>query len=328
MLNYEEQAQVLGKNPTKFYYKFGDYKYIDTPKDRVLSGIRELDIQTKGFELGFVTIWTGFTNSGKTTMLTMIAKKSIEQGERIFFFNGEQTKDDFKNNLYKQSVTKKDIVSKQFKNSCVFENFVSPNKIQELENYYSQKIFIYNNEMPRNIDTLLYTMEELRRTEKIRVFFLDNFMQIDLKTENIYHEQSEIMEKLRTFAINKKVHIHLVAHPRKTERFQIRLSLYDIAGSSNLVNRAYNIIAVMRTDNIDKSSKEYEKLKNDLYKEGYDIEKSDAVLDVLKTKGERCGVIAMSFNKETKTYCQLEALKSEEKEKIKWKKGEQEECPF
>ena len=27
-------------------------------------------------------------------------KKTIEQGERIFFFNGEQTKEDFKNNLY------------------------------------------------------------------------------------------------------------------------------------------------------------------------------------------------------------------------------------
>ena len=60
------------------------------------------------------------------------------------------------------------------------------------------------------------------------MFFLDNFMQIDIKSDNVFQEQTNIMEKLRTFAVNKKVHIHLVAHPRKTERFQVRLSEHDI----------------------------------------------------------------------------------------------------
>lgn len=327
-MNYEEQAKVLGKQPTKLYYKFGDYKYNDTPKERVLSGIEDLDYQTSGFELGCVTIWTGFTNSGKTTMLTMIAKQSIEQGERIFFFNGEQTKDDFKNSLYKQSVTSKDIIKKQFNNSCVFERFVTPSKAQELEKKYSHMIFIYNNEMPRDINTLLYAMEELRKTEKIRVFFLDNFMQIDINSDNVFQEQTNIMEKLRTFAVNKKVHIHLVAHPRKTERFQTRIALFDIAGSSNLTNKAYNIISVMRLDNLEADSKDYEKLKKDLLKESYDIEKTDAVLEILKTKGERCGLVALGFEKETKTYFQLEHIRSEDKERMKWKKGDSEECPF
>ena len=88
----------------KLYYKFGDYEYKTTPKDRVLSGIRDLDYLTKGFELGCVTLWTGVTNAGKTTVLTMLTKQTISQGEKVFYFNGEQTKDDFKNNLYKQSV--------------------------------------------------------------------------------------------------------------------------------------------------------------------------------------------------------------------------------
>ncbi len=327
-MNYEEQAKILGKNPVKLYYKFGDYGYSDTPKDRVLSGIRDLDYQTSGFELGCVTIWTGFTNSGKTTILTMIAKQSIEQGERIFFFNGEQTKEDFKNNLYKQSVTSKDIISKQFKDSCIFERFVAPSKLQELEDKYSQKIFVYNNEMPRDINTLLYAMEELRKTEKIRVFFLDNFMQIDISSDNIYQEQTNIMEKLRTFAVNKKVHIHLVAHPRKTERFQTRLNLFDIAGSSNLINKAYNIISIMRLDSLDKGSKDYEKLSKDLLQESYDIEKAQAVLEILKTKGERCGLVALGFEKDTKTYFQLEHIRSEDKERMKWEKKKIEQCPF
>ena len=265
----------------ELYYRLDNYKYMDTTKNRVLSGIRELDYNTKGFEMGCITIWTGFTNAGKTTVMTMLAKNTIEQGERIFFFNGEQTKEDFKNNLYIQSSQTKDLIHKQFKNSCVFDTFVKPEKAVLLDKIYGNKIFIYNNEAPRNINTLIQAMEEVRQKEKIKVFFLDNFMQIDMKSDNVFQEQTETMEKLRTFAINKKIHIHLVAHPKKIERFQTRLNLYDVAGSSNIVNKAYNIISILRVDTIQKDTKDYEKLQKELLNEQYNIEDVDTVLEVL-----------------------------------------------
>ncbi len=327
----EEKTKILGKKPTpELFYRLDDYSYSDTPKNRVLSGIRELDYNTKGFEMGCITIWTGFTNAGKTTVMTMLAKNTINQGERVFFFNGEQTKEDFKNNLYIQSSESKDLTSRQFRNSCVFDMFVKKEKVMELEKKYANKIYIYNNEAPRDINTLLYAMEELRKSQKIKVFFLDNFMQIDMKNENIFKEQTEIMEKLRTFAINKKVHIHLVAHPRKIERFQTRLTLYDIAGSSNIVNKAYNIISILRVDNINQGSKDYEKLEKELLEEGYNIKETNTVLEILKTKGERCGLVALSYDKQTKSYAETMKIPSEIKEKLlhKEKYKEKEELPW
>lgn len=328
----EDKEKILGKKVTPdFYYRLDDYRYSTTPKDRILTGIYDLDYNLKGFEMGCISLWTGFTNAGKTTVMTMLAKKTIDQGERIFFFNGEQTKEDFKNNLYIQCVENKYLIKKQYRNSCVEDTFVLPEKAIELEKIYGNKIFIYNNEINKDIDTLLYAMEELRRTQKIRVFFLDNFMQIETKKENIYQEQAEIMEKIRTFAVNNKVHVHLVAHPRKTERFQVRLSLYDIAGSSNMVNKAYNIISIIRLDNIKKDNKELKKLQEDLMLEGYDIQKVDSVLDILKTKGNRCGVVGLSYLKDKKTYIPADKMTEEEKEKIKHKKTDydyQEELPW
>lgn len=306
----------------ELYYRLDNYKYMDTTKNRVLSGIRELDYNTKGFEMGCITIWTGFTNAGKTTVMTMLAKNTIEQGERIFFFNGEQTKEDFKNNLYIQSSQSKDLIHKQFKNSCVYDTFVKPEKAVLLEKIYGNKIFIYNNEAPRNINTLIQAMEEVRQREKIKVFFLDNFMQIDMKGDNVFQEQTEIMEKLRTFAINRNVHIHLVAHPRKIERFQTRLSLYDVAGSSNIVNKAYNIISILRVDTVPKDSKDYEKLQKELLNENYSIEDVDTVLEVLKTKGERCGLVGLKYLKEIKTYIESTKLSKEEIQR-QIKKGEE-----
>lgn len=325
----EDKMKILGKNPTEMYYRLDDYRYVTTPKDRVLSGIRDLDYCTKGFEMGCITIWTGFTNAGKTTVMTMLAKKTIDQGERIFFFNGEQTKEDFKNNLYIQSVQKKDLIQKQYRNSCVFDTFVREEKVFELEKNYGSKIYIYNNEIKKDINTLLYAMEDIRKSQKIRVFFLDNFMQIDLSSDNVFQEQTNIMEKLRTFAVNKKVHIHLVAHPRKTERFQARLNLFDVAGSSNLINKAYNIISIMRKDNIKPESPDYKRLEEDLLKERYEIEKVDSILEVLKTKGNRCGLVGLKYDKELKTYDLAEKMTGESfyKAENKWK-GSIDECPF
>ena len=324
----------LNEEPKKFYYKFSDFEYKDTSKERVLSGIRDLDYLTKGFELGCITIWTGLTNAGKTTVLTMLTKQTILQGEKVFFFNGEQTKDDFKNNLYKQSVDKKDLIEKQYKDSCVFDTFVDKNKVAELNRLYGENLIIYNNEMPRKIDHLLYAMEECRRNLGVRVFILDNFMQIELATSDVFQEQTTIMEKLRTFAVNKNVHIHLVAHPRKIERFQHRLTLYDIAGSMNLANKAYNIISIMRVDTLDEEDNEYRKLSKEMYEQKYDIKGTSTILEVIKTKGVACGLVGLVYDSKLKTFTPQPHLTQEMYDKMKYeineqgKKGGSSGCPF
>ena len=310
---------VLSKEPMQPYYSFKDYGYNDNGKERVTSGLSQLDYLLSGFELGCVTLWTGVTNAGKTTMLTMLTKETIRQGEKVFYFNGEQTKDEFKNNIYKQSVPREAIVKKQYKNTNIYDYYIDNFYLATMKKKYDDTLFIYNNEIARDVDTLLYAMEETRRKYGVKVFILDNLMQIDISGDNIYQEQSRIMEKLRTFSINKNTHVHLVAHPRKVMDFQVRLSLYDVAGSMNLANKAYNIISIMRTSNIVKGSQEYKKLEVDLLNEGYVIENSDGILEVLKTKGNRCGLIAMEYDALSKSYKVLPQLS---KEVIERKKAE------
>ena len=283
----KDKAQLLGKTPTKpLYYKFNDWGYNTNSKERVLSGIKELDYLIKGFEMGCITIWTGGTNAGKTTVMTMITKQTIEQNEKVFYFNGEQTKDDFKNNLYKQTVELKDIYEKQYKDSNDFDYFVVEKDVEKLNRKYGENLFLYNNEAKRTIDFLLKAMDEVRTKYKIRVFILDNFMQIDTTTNDEYREQKDIMEKLRTFAVNNNVHIHLVVHQKKTDKLNPRITIYDVFGSSNLVNKAYNVISIIRVDSLDKENNEYKRLNKELFKEKYDIESTKTVLEVLKTK--RC----------------------------------------
>lgn len=306
----------MEEKPQKYYYRFDEFDYNTNEKKRTVSGIRELDYLIKGFEMGCITIWTGLSNAGKTSVLTMITKQTIAQSEKVFFFNGEQTRDDFKNNLYKQSVSKNDIFDKQYRDTCIFDEYVrEPAPLNKL---YGDKLFIYNNEMSRDIDSLLYAMEDCRRAYGVNVFILDNFMQIDIQSSDVFHEQTVIMEKLRTFAVNKCVHIHLVAHPRKVERNTNRLTLYDIAGSANLTNKAYNIVSITRVDNLDQDTQEYKKLSSDMLRARYDIAQTSTILEVLKTKGNACGLVGLIFEPKTKTFSEQGKLTAERYEKIKY----------
>ena len=329
-LTKEQQTELLGKNPVPpLNYKFGDYEYKTTSKERVLSGIDRLDELIKGFEMGCITIWTGLTNAGKTTVMTMITKQTIMQGEKVFYFNGEQTKDDFKNNLYKQSVRKENLKAVRYKKTSIVDFFVKDEEVEKLNKLYDNSLFVYNNNAPRTIEFLIEAMEEVNQKYGVRVFMLDNFMQIDTKSSDEYREQKDIMEKLRTFAVNKNVHIHLVAHPRKTDKFQTRITIYDVLGSSNLVNKAYNVISIIRVDNLNEDDTEYKRLTKLMAREGYDITKSSSILEILKTKGERCGVVGLVYDSLTKTYKEQEKTITEEDiEKVDREMEAGAECPF
>lgn len=327
----KRKVEDIEKN--KLYYKFSSFKYNKKNKERVLSGIEHLDYLTSGFEMGCITIWTGQTNAGKTTVMTMIIKQTIMQGEKVFFFNGEQTKDDFKNNLYKQTVDGNHIYSKQYKNSCVFDTFVADSQLERLERLYGENLFIYNNEQKRNINFLLQAMDEVRQEYGVKVFMLDNFMQIDTTSSDEYREQKDIMEKLRTFAVNKNVHIHLVAHPRKMDRDSTRITIYDVLGSSNLVNKAYNVISIVRVDNLDKNGNEYKRLSEEMMKERMDINQSGTILEVLKTKGLRCGVVGLKYIAKQKTFEEQQRLGDVMYERLKEKmnkpkKEDDDDAPF
>lgn len=329
-LTKQEQTELLGKEPTPpLYYMFGEYEYNTKSKERVLSGIDELDYLTKGFELGCITIWTGGTNAGKTTVMTMITKQTIQQEEKVFYFNGEQTKDDFKNNLYKQSVDRNDIYGKRYKDSCVYDYFVAEKEVERLNRLYGDSLIVYNNEAKRTIEFLLKAMEEVRVKYGVRTFMLDNFMQIDTKSNDEYREQKDIMEKLRTFAVNKNVHIHLVAHQKKTDKTNPRITIYDVLGSSNLVNKAYNVISIIRVDNLEEESPEHNRLKKAMFESRYDISQTSTILEILKTKGVGCGVVGLIYDDMTKTFTQQPKLMSERYEKLKREmKGSKGDCPF
>jgi len=101
---------------------------------------------------------------------------------------------------------------------------------------------------------------------------VDSMMRIDGLEEN-YPAQSQLMVELVTFARETGVHVHLVAHPRKSVGDDSPRG-QDVSGSGNIRNNTDNILSLWR--NVEKERKR---------EDGEDTEgMADAILTVEKDR--------------------------------------------
>jgi twinkle protein len=85
------------------------------------------------------------------------------------------------------------------------------------------------------------------------------------------------MIELIRFARKYNSVVHLVAHPRKTERIQ-RLTKLDVAGSGDITNLAHYVTAIHRVT---------PKEKEDIYKNGKLVQEGclyDCIIDLFKNR--------------------------------------------
>lgn len=272
---------------------------IDANIEREYTNIKELDYLLKGIEYGKLNLWSGVTNHGKTTLMTQFAKECLKQHKKIFYFSGEQTAGEFKNYLYIGMCTKEQLDFVQnAHNDKIYDIKPKQEVIDYFDNIYSNDLYIYDNNMANNtVSNMLKTMHNALK-KGVRIFFIDNFMQLD-NSERL-EEQTKITELFKRFAIDNNVIVNLVAHPRKTQFQKSRLTIFDIAGSQNIANKSSNICTIIRTDILPESEKD--EIGYLLFKNNYNIERCDGVVEVIKTKGNACKMVGLVYDKELKTY--------------------------
>ena len=302
------------------YYSITEVPYERKSVERVLTGFNDLDYYTKGLEIG-VTLLVANTNAGKSTFVQGVLSKAIEQDYKCWVFSGEHTAQSFLQLLYHQNSSKKDYVPIAYKNkngedTNIADWYITEEKEREIREKFEGKLFIYSNKAKRDIGTMLESMHECYATEGARFFIIDNMISIDNISSNVFAEQTRITEAIRTFALNYKVIVLLVAHQRKIAERGFLIDIQDVAGSQNISNKAYNVIAQYRTDMLNKDSKDYDALQRSMAVCGFNIDECDGVLSVIKTKGNGNGCVGIVYDSETKTYKQAPKISKTEADKI------------
>ena len=292
--------------------------------EREYTYIDELDYLLKGLEYGKLNLFSGITNHGKTTLMIQFAKNFIRQHKKVFYFSGEQTAREFKNFLYVGMCKKEQLeFIKDEHNSRIYDTKPKDEVLEYFDNIYANDFVVYNNNIIQNdVDKMIKVMKKAFN-QGVRLFFIDNFMQLD-NSEKL-EEQTRIVELFKRFAMKNNVIVCLVAHPRKTQFMKSRLSIFDIAGTQNIANKSTNICTIMRTDLLNDAEKS--EIESALINNNYRIDDCDAIVEVIKTKGNACKMVGLKYNKELKNYyeaphCNLEQIQQYQESKNKKRRNE------
>ena len=237
---------------------------------RALSGVGELDKSIGGFYMGELSVWTAKRGEGKSTLLSQMLLESVAGGHKVCAYSGELPDWRFREWMYVQAAGPDHVT--QYTDEATGKVFsVVPDKAQDsIDKWLAGRFFLYDLKQgsAHDEDSILQVFEYAQRRYGCDVFLVDNIMTARFKQgrdTDYFRAQSSFTGRLVEFAKKYSVHVHLVAHPRKTDNK--RLDADDVGGAGDITNRADNVFALKRLD------------ESEAEKEGF-----DCLLSVLKNR--------------------------------------------
>lgn len=243
--------------PVKSVVDYSCVEEIDiTQMDGVTTGIKQIDDELIKLFYGTLTVLSGRPGSGKTSIIDQIVANSMDNNIPVFMFSREIPERMAANWMNTILAGRRNMEEKTSADSRKY--YVVPYRTQkEIQNYYKEKLFIYRDSEPNDVESIMKSAEDCTRKYGTKLIILDNLMMLDLHCSESDKNtaQTNLINDLIKFAAKFNVAVILVAHPRKTQEINSDIEMYDIAGSSNIINLAMRSIGLRRT-----SAKEKENL--------------------------------------------------------------------
>jgi twinkle protein len=199
----------------------------------VMSGWPELDQTLKGFRGGELTVWSGYSGSGKSTVIGWLINVWAAAGVRCFVASLEIPKESYLWWLAMQGLGMADeqITDEDYDR---WSEWVNPSYVH------------LNRATSITLDDLMAAFTYAVQRYNCRQFVADNLMKITCPGDPL-QAQGRIVTALKDFAIEWGVHVHLVAHPKKPPQTGAhKMTKYDISGSADIPNLADNVLIVNR----------------------------------------------------------------------------------
>jgi len=231
----------------------------------------------KGWRPGETTVWSGKSGAGKSTMLNQVFLDLVKKGLNICIFSGEMKPSRFLRWAIIQYCQTGNPTKKQWNDAVT---------------WMTGKVYILNIMNKVESAKMLNDFEYAARRYGVTHFFIDSLMTISFDDARKFQQQVEFVSALSNFAKKFNSHVHLVAHPRKTQYDQDKAGKVDVAGSSDITNLCDNVLILHR------SQEDGEKEKKD-WRHGV----ADAILEVNKNRefGDTRSV-KLTFDKNTKCF--------------------------
>ena len=218
--------------PVKGLYRMSDFP--DMPEVQSMrTGIAGLDDYMR-IALGTMTVFSGYSNMGKSTVINTIAAYVMANGQSVCVASFE--------------TMPRPILRDQLAHALSGDGDYSPDEAREI---VEEKLTIVSNALDDDTEIDLdYYLELIRIAvvrDGVRIVILDPWNELEHKRRRDETETDYIgraIRKLKYFARRYNIALWVVAHPTKPQKGHTGIpSLYDISGSANWANKAdYGLI--------------------------------------------------------------------------------------
>jgi twinkle protein len=177
-----------------------------------------------------LTVWSGYKGHGKSIVISQFLESFITKGEKVFIISPEFPAHRVLHRMMVQGV-----------GSSMCTAAIAIKWLDAIDG----GLWVYDQQgslKARDIPALCrYAVDRLG----VNHILIDSLMKCGLAPDD-YAGQKKLVDSVQQVAHKSKVHIHLVAHARKTGNDEKIGGLHDIKGGSDIADLAENIIIVWR----------------------------------------------------------------------------------
>jgi twinkle protein len=162
---------------------------------------------------------------------------ALKGGHRVFFASLEEEPDE---------------VFREFICTCAHRRDPSDVFIEWCLDAWHERLYVFDSTEMVAPERLLGLVQFAAKRHGITHVVIDSLLRLALRTDD-YEGQRMMGNLLSRVARLTGVHVHLVAHPRKTLNSRQPMDLYDIRGAQDIVAQADSVITLERKHGPDRA---------------------------------------------------------------------------
>ena len=242
-----ELVRACEPAPIRGVLNLASIPFVDpTTTPRISTRIPALDAAIGGLGEGGVTVFSGKRGEGKSTLNGQLLLNAIQQGYKVCAYSGELSAYKFLEWILLQATESRYVECRMDPRNGKMYPVVSAEIQRRIKEWIDGKFYLFDNAYIDDVcqqDAILKVFTVCARRYGCKLFLVDNLM-VALSSAYVANKaQARFASALKAFAVKFKVHVILVAHPRKTRQGETFTS-DDVSGSSAITNLADNVISI------------------------------------------------------------------------------------
>lgn len=178
-----------------------------------------------------VTVWTGYKAHGKSMMLSQVCLHALYQGERILVISPE--------------FRPAGILARKIRQAACTAAPAESYARRFLRWAGDGRLYLFDNQGSLTPETVTSVIRYAIDRHQVTHVVVDSLMKAGIPPDD-FARQKKFVDDLQTIAHQAGIHLHLVAHARKSENDDKPARLHDVKGTSELCDMAENVLSVWK----------------------------------------------------------------------------------